>query len=86
MTQLGIYLFSLILPMILFLFITRWPGLKYFKSNDPKARWIGIVAWILLIFSTIFVIWLAWYETVILQQAVQSAVDSATKDLGNYGF
>jgi hypothetical protein len=47
-TQAWIYAFSIILPMILFIFVTRWPGVKYFKSSDRKAKLIGQIAWALL--------------------------------------
>jgi hypothetical protein len=63
LTQAGIYAFSIILPLICFIFVTRWPGVKYFKSNDPKAKQIGQAAWTLLILSTVLTIWLAIYLT-----------------------
>lgn len=78
-TQAGIYAFSIILPMICFIFVTRWPGQKYFKSNDPKARQIGQVAWVLLALSTIFTIWLVFYLT---NQAIKSSIDSINADFG----
>src|ERR1035437_3059110 len=70
-TQAWIYAFSIILPMILFIFVTKWPGMKYFKSNDPKAKQIGQIAWGLLILSTIIVIWLAYVWT---QKTIQSTI------------
>ena len=78
--QFGIYLFSIILPSICFLFITRWPGLKYFRSSDPKAKIIGEIALTLLILSTIFTFWYAYSWT---QHVVQSTIDSMNVDLGN---
>ena len=84
-TQIGIYLFSIILPSILFLFITRWPGLKYFKSNDPKARIIGEIACTLLILSTIFTFYFTYVWTL---GAIQSLTDQLNADLGglNLGY
>jgi len=76
-TQIGIYAFSIILPMICFLFVTRWPGVKYFKSPDPKAKNIGKIAWGLLIISTILVIWFAYIYT---QKIIQSTVNSINTD------
>ena len=81
--QFGIYLFSIILPSICFLFITRWPGLNYFKSNDPKARLIGEIAFTLLILSTILTFWYAFSWT---QSAVQSFSNSLNAELGNLTF
>jgi heme/copper-type cytochrome/quinol oxidase subunit 2 len=78
-TQAWIYAFSIILPMILFLFITRWPGVKYFKSNDPKIHHIGQIAWVLLIASTVVTIWLAYVWT---QSMIQSSINSINTDFG----
>lgn len=77
-TQLGIYAFSIILPMIAFLFVTRWPGMKYYRSEDPQARLIGQVAWILLILSTIFTVWYIYNWT---QHAIDSAMSSINTDM-----
>jgi len=81
--QIGIYAFSIILPSILFLFITRWPGLKYFRSSDPKAKKIGEAASILLILSTIITFWLGYVWT---QQMIQSTINSVNVDLSSYGL
>jgi hypothetical protein len=76
-TQTWIYAQSIILPMVLFLFITRWPGIKYFKSDNPKAKRIGQVAWALLILSTVFTIWLAYAW---MQATIQSSINSINTD------
>ncbi len=76
-TQIWIYAFSIILPMICFIFVTRWPGVRYFKSGDPKARQIGKIAWALLILSTIITIWLAVVWT---QNYVNSMVAGINAD------
>src|ERR1035437_5706945 len=76
-TQVWIYAFSIILPMICFIFVTRWPGVRYFKSSDPKAKQIGKIAWTLLILSTIVTIWLVVIWT---QNYIQSTVNSINAD------
>ncbi len=78
-TQAWIYIFSIILPMIGFIFVTRWQGMKYFRSADPKAKQIGRVALTLIIISTIVVIWLAYVWT---QHTIQSTLDSINTDFG----
>ena len=83
LTQVGIYAFSIILPIICFLFVTRWPGVKYFKSSDPKAKQIGNIAWTLLILSTIFVIWFAVVWT---QNYVNSTIAGINSDFSGTGF
>jgi len=80
-TQAWIYVFSIILPMICFIFVKRWPGVKYFKSNDPKAKQIGEIAWALLILSTIITIWLVYVWT---QQMIQSSINSINTDFGGF--
>jgi hypothetical protein len=82
-TQAWIYVFSIILPMICFIFVTRWPGVKYFKSNDPKAKEIGQIAWALLIFSTVVTIWLA---IVLTQEMIKSTTASINADMSDYGL
>ena len=78
-TQIWIYFLSIILPMFCFLFIGKWPGNKYLKSSDPKAKEIGWFAWALLIISTIVTYWLIYIWT---QHAVQSAQNSLNADFG----
>ncbi len=82
-TQIGIYAFSIILPSICFIFVTRWPGLKYSKSNDLDKRRIGYIAWVLLIISTILTYWFAYAWT---KNVIQSAVDTANADLSSYSL
>ena len=79
MTQVGIYAFSIILPWILYIMISKWPALKYAKSKDPKTRRIGIIAITLLVLSTILTIYLAYVWT---QSAIQSSVNSINTDFG----
>ena len=76
-SQIGIYAFSIILPMICFLFVTRWPGLKYFRSKDPQTKQIGLNAIVILALSTVFTIWLAYTWT---QDAIQASVASINQD------
>lgn len=78
-TQIGIYTFSIILPMIGFILVTKWPGVKYFKSKDKKIKKIGIIAWALLILSTIITIWLAYIWTL---DTIQSLTQSINTDMG----
>jgi len=76
-TQAWIYAQSIVLPMALFIFISKWPGIKYFKSNDLKTKRIGQVAWALLVVSTVFTIYLAYVWT---QATIQSSINSINAD------
>ena len=80
-TQIWMYAYSIILPNILFITVTRWPGMKYYRSSDPKARMIGQVAWILIVLSTLASLWFAYIFT---QQAIQSMNASINADLGSF--
>jgi small-conductance mechanosensitive channel len=79
-TQTWIYAFSVILPMMLFIFVTKWPGLKYYRSRDPKARMIGLNAFMLIILSTIVTVWMGYVWT---QDAIQSSINSINADMGS---
>lgn len=76
-TQAWIYAFSIILPMLCFIFVTKWPGIKYYKSNDLKTHRIGQIAWAILILSTIATIGLAYFWT---EQMIQSSINSINTD------
>ena len=82
-TQLGIYVFSIILPLICFIFVTKWPGNTYFKSQDPKAKQIGTIAWTLIIVSTIVTVWLGiiWTENFIQSQVAATNADLSADGL-----
>jgi len=68
--------------MIAFIYVTRWPGMKYFKSNDPQLKQIGEIAWTLLILSTIFTI---WFVIVATQSYIQTTVNGINSDMSTYG-
>lgn len=78
MAQAGLYAFSIILPVICFIMVTRWQGIKYLKSSDQKTKNIGITACVILALSTIITIWLAVVWT---QSAIQSLINSINADL-----
>lgn len=77
LAQVKLYAFSIILPVICFIFVTRWQGMKYIRSKDPKAKVMGQIAWVLIVLSTILVIWLAYVWT---ENAVQSSINSINTD------
>jgi hypothetical protein len=76
--QLGIYAFSIILPMICYLAISKWPGITYLRSKDEKVRQVGIIACVLLALSTVVTIWYAYVWT---QDAIQSSVNQINADM-----
>ena len=82
--QLWLYVFSIILPMMGFLFITRWQGMKYFRSPDKKTNQIGQVAWALIILSTIVTIWavVVWTQNYIKQ--TQNDLNSSMSGYGTF--
>jgi hypothetical protein len=74
--QAWLYAFSIVLPIICFLAVTKWQGIKYAKSLDPKARQIGYAAIALLTISTIVTF---WYAAVWINQQIQAGVSQATQ-------
>jgi hypothetical protein len=79
--QVWLYAFSAILPIICFLAVTKWQGVKYVKSPDSKTKKIGIIACTILALSTILSV---WYATVWIQQEIQSSVASINADMSGY--
>lgn len=59
-TQIWIYAFSIFLPMICFLGVSRWSAIKYARSGDRKRKQIGFIAIVLMAISTIITFWLAF--------------------------
>lgn len=80
-SQISLYTFSIILPMICFLFVTKWQGITYIKSKDKKEKTIGAIACALLFLSTIFTIYFAYIITL---QTVQSQIDAINTDFGTF--
>ena len=78
MAQVWLYAFSIILPLICFIMVTKWQGVRYLKSSDQKTKSIGITACVLLGLSTILTIWLAVVWT---QAAIQSQINSINADM-----
>jgi len=54
-SQIWIYGVSVLLPPL-----GMWPGIKYFKSSDPKAQKMGMIAIALTVLSTIVTLWLTF--------------------------
>ena len=81
-TQAWIYAFSAILPMILFIMVSKWPGITYYKSADLKTKQIGTIAIAILAASTCITLWLGYVWTM---QAIQSSVNSINADMSAQG-
>ena len=81
--QLWLYIFSLVIMPITYCLAWRyWKGWKYFKSPDPKAKRIGLVAIVLLAISIIFLVWSTYAGIVWLQQYEQNQTNSDLNSLG----
>ena len=76
--QLKLYAFSIVLPLICFLFITRWQGLKYLRSRDETARSIGYIACFLLVLSTVVTV---WYGIVWTENTIQQSVSDINQEM-----
>jgi hypothetical protein len=80
--QAKLYAHSIILPLLCFFTASRWQGIRYFKSSDPKTKQIGLIACILITLSTIL---LVWYAIIWTQQEIQSQVNSINADMSAAG-
>jgi hypothetical protein len=78
LSQILLYGFSIVLPIIFYLAITKWQGIKYIRSSDPKAKQMGYIALALLIISSVIFF---WWSIVQLQGYVQSSLN----DVNNLG-
>lgn len=76
--QAWLYFFSIILPVICYLAITKWQGWKYYRSPDPKTKQIGSIACLLLAISSVLMI---WFTIVWTQQEIQSSVNAINADM-----
>ncbi|HUC31734.1 MAG TPA: zinc ribbon domain-containing protein [Candidatus Paceibacterota bacterium] len=76
--QLLLYAFSIILPWIAYLAITKWQGIKYLRSPDRNAKQIGLIALILLIASSVVAFWLTYVW-------IQGYIQSSLNDVNNLG-
>lgn len=79
--QVLLYGFSIVLPIICYLAITKWEGIKYARSDDPKAQQMGWIAIALLTISSIVVI---WWTTQWINGFIQS--QTSTAGLSAYGI
>jgi hypothetical protein len=59
-TQILLYAFSIILPWIAYLAITKWPGIKYLRAPDAKAKTMGLIMLALLVISSVVAFWLTY--------------------------
>jgi hypothetical protein len=73
LAQVGIYALSVFLPPL-----GLWPGIKYLREADPRAKQIGMIAIGLTVVSTIVTVWI----TVGL---LQSYVGTINQSLGGLG-
>lgn len=81
-TQTQLYMFSIILPLICFLTISKWKGLKYLRSQEKEARVVGIIACTLLVVSTIFTV---YFTIIATEKLIQNTMNSVNVDVdGNY--
>src|ERR1700753_2522684 len=83
LTQLGIYAFSIVLPMICYLAITKWPGLKYLRSQDEDTRTVGVIACALLIISSVLTFYYGYIWT---EEAIQQTTAQVNQELGSSGY
>jgi hypothetical protein len=76
-SQLLLYAFSAVLPVMCYLLISKWKGLVYLRSKDETARQVGVIACSLLVLSTFATFYYAYVWT---EQALQQATSQINQD------
>lgn len=80
--QIWLYFYSIILmPATCYLIYSGWKGIRYFKSKDPKAHQMGIIAIILLVVSIAIIVWSTFTTIVWIQGYLQQSLN----DAGSFG-
>jgi len=77
--QILLYAFSLVLPWIAYLAITKWQGIKYLRASDSRAKQMGAIALGLLVISSAVMFWSAYVW-------VQGYVQQSASDMSSLGF
>lgn len=82
--QVLLYAFSVVLPWILYIAVTRWRGLRYLRSPDPRARQIGTIAAVFLALSSVLMIWSCYESFVLVQNYLQQSLNSGLDGVGGF--
>ncbi len=69
-SQIGIYLLSIFLPPL-----GLWPGIKYARRHEKKAKVVGATAITLTVISTAVSLWLSWSFLQIYLNTIRSAMN-----------
>jgi hypothetical protein len=86
LAQLGLYAFSIILPMICYLLISKWPGITYVRSKDEKIRQVGAIACGLLVLSSVATFYYAYVWTEEALQQATAQINQENQDQGELGL
>jgi hypothetical protein len=81
LSQLKLYSLSLILPLICFITIGKWKAIHYLRDENEKAKNIGRIACLLLLFSTLLTVWVTITS---VQKFLKITQDATSIDLNNY--
>lgn len=77
-----LYAHSAVLPVILFITISQWKGLKYYRSKDEKTKKVGTIAIAIFSISIIVTLWLTY---VLTEDTIQSTVSGLNADMSASG-
>lgn len=75
--QLGLYIFSLLLPPL-----GLFPGFRYLRQKNKKARLVGVVILFITIVSTVVTMWL----TLQVVNSFNKSVDEAMQKYERLGY
>lgn len=80
-SQTKLYALSAALPLVCFLLIGKWKGIKYLTSKDDNTRTVGFIASAILVISTIFTI---WYTVIAVQKIIETTTQGMNFDVEEY--
>ncbi|MDE2019083.1 MAG: zinc ribbon domain-containing protein [Patescibacteria group bacterium] len=72
--QIGIYALSIFLPPLGY-----WPGIRYFREDNPKAQQIGMIAILLTTISMVATVWIGYVW-------LQGYINAMNQSLNGLGF
>lgn len=75
--QIGIYLVSILLPPM-----GLWPGIKYLRQNDKKAKIIGSIAIVITVLSLV----VSTVATINFVNQINNSVNTQMQQLQRYGY
>ncbi len=80
LAEIGIYLFSLLLPPL-----GLWPAIRYLSQKNPRAKRVGTIALALTVIASVITIWISIVSFNSIIKTINTQLNT-TPDLQNLGY